>query len=49
VFATTNCLAADMYATRHLGLNYDELPVIRCAQQHGYGPKSLKDIRIHTV
>jgi uncharacterized protein (DUF362 family) len=49
VFATTNCLAADMYATRHLGLNNEELPVIRCAQQHGYGPKSLKEIRIHTA
>ena len=49
VFATTNCLAADMYAIRHLDLNSEELPVLRCARQHGYGPKSLKEIQIQTM
>lgn len=49
VIAATNCLAADMYATGHLGLNWEELPVIICAQQHGYGPKNLKEIRIRTM
>jgi uncharacterized protein (DUF362 family) len=49
VFATANCLAADMYAVRHLGLDPEELPVIRYAQQHGYGPKTIKEIRIRTV
>jgi len=46
IIASTNCLAADMYAVRHLGLNGETLPVIRCALQHGYGPKSLKDVRM---
>jgi uncharacterized protein (DUF362 family) len=49
VIAATNCLAADMYATRHLGLDWAELLVIRAAQQHGYGPKSLKEVRIQTI
>jgi len=49
IIAATNCVAADMYATRQLRLNWEDLPVIRCAQQHGYGPKSLKDIRIQTL
>jgi uncharacterized protein (DUF362 family) len=46
VIASTNCLAADMYAVRHLGLNWEELPVIRFAQQHGYGPRSLREVKI---
>lgn len=49
VIAATNCLAADMYATRHLGLNWEELLVIQYAQRHGYGPKSLKDVKIQTI
>lgn len=49
IIAATNCLAADMYAIRHLGLNPEELPVIRCAQQHGYGPRDLKEIQIQAM
>ena len=49
VIATTNCLAADMYAVRHLGLDWEELPVLRNARDHGYGPKNLKDIRIQNL
>lgn len=49
VIAATNCLAADMYATRHLGLDWAELPTIRFAQQHGYGPKSLKEVQIYSI
>ncbi len=49
IIATTNCLAADMYAVRHLSLNWEELPVLRCATEHGYGPKTLKVIRVHAV
>jgi len=44
VIASTNCVAADMYATRHLGLNWEELLVVKYAQLHGYGPKTLKEI-----
>jgi len=46
VIASTNCLAADMYAVRHLGLQWEDLPVITFARQHGYGPQSLKDVAI---
>ena len=49
VIAATNCLAADMYATRLLDLHWEELPVIRCAQQHGYGPGDLQEITIRTM
>ena len=49
VVVSTNCLAADMYAVRHLRLNPEELPVITCAQRHGYGPARLKDITVHTL
>jgi len=49
VFVSTNCLAADMYGVRHLRLNPEELPVITCAQRHGYGPAHLKDITVHTL
>lgn len=46
VIASTDGVAADMYATRHLGLNWEELQVITCAREHGYGPASLKDVNI---
>lgn len=49
IIATTNCLAADMYAIRHLGLNWEELPVIRCAVQHGYGPRTPNEIAVHSL
>jgi uncharacterized protein (DUF362 family) len=49
VIAVPNCVAADMYATRHLGLDYQDLPVIRCAQQHGYGPRTLQEITIKSI
>jgi uncharacterized protein (DUF362 family) len=49
VIAATNCVAADMYATRHLGLNWEDLLVIKFAQQHGYGPKNLADVAIQTM
>ena len=49
VILATNCLAADMYATRLLDLHWEELPVIRCAQQHGYGPGDLQEITIRTM
>jgi len=49
VIAATDCVAADMYATRHLGLNYEELLMIKCARELGYGPKSLKEVRIRTI
>jgi uncharacterized protein (DUF362 family) len=49
VIATTNCLAADMYSVRHLGLDWEELPVLRNARDHGYGPKNLKEIRVQNL
>jgi uncharacterized protein (DUF362 family) len=49
VIASTNCIAADMYATKHLGLNWQDLLVIQYAQQHGYGPTSLKEVNIRTI
>ena len=49
VFATTNCLAADMYAVRHLRLNPEELPVIKCAQRHGYGPANVNGITVRAL
>jgi uncharacterized protein (DUF362 family) len=49
VIASTNCLAADMYAVRHLGLNWEDLSVIRCAQKHGYGPSSLQEVHIRNI
>ena len=49
VIAATDCVAADMYAARHLGLNWEELLVIKYAQEHGYGPKTLKDVNIRTI
>jgi uncharacterized protein (DUF362 family) len=49
IIAATNCVAADMYAVRHLGLNPDDLPVFRFAHEHGIGPVSLKDVTIKTI
>lgn len=49
VIACTDGVAADMYATRHLGLNWEELPVITYARQHGLGPASLKDVKIQVL
>ncbi len=49
VFVSTNCLAADMYATRDLGLDWEELPVIQCARRHGYGPASPREINIRSI
>jgi uncharacterized protein (DUF362 family) len=48
VVAGTNALAVDMYSVRHLGLNPDELLVIKRAQEHALGPQSLNDVRIIT-
>jgi uncharacterized protein (DUF362 family) len=49
VIAATNCVAADMYAVRHLGLNPDDLPVFGFVREHGLGPASLKDVMIKTI
>jgi uncharacterized protein (DUF362 family) len=49
VIATTNCVAADMYAVRHLGLNPEELPLFRFAREHGLGPSSLNEVHIRTI
>jgi uncharacterized protein (DUF362 family) len=49
VIAATNCLAADMYAARHLGLDWQDLLVIQYAQRHGYGPRQMKDITIQNL
>lgn len=48
VVAGTNALAVDMYAVRHLGLNPDELLVIKHSQEHALGPKNLKEVTIIT-
>ena len=49
VIASTDCVAADMYATRHLGLDWQDLLVIRYAHDHGYGPKTMKEVSIRTI
>ncbi len=49
VIAATNCVAADMYAVRHLGLNPDDLPVFRFAREHNIGPASLKEVTIKSL
>ena len=49
VIASTDGLAADMYATHHLGLEWQELLVIRYALEHGYGPKTLKEVKIRNI
>lgn len=49
VIAATDCVAAEMYSVKHLGLNWEDLPVIRYALQHGYGPRSLKEVRIKNI
>jgi len=48
VVAGTNGVAVDMYCVRHLGLNPDELLVVKRAQEHSLGPKSLKEVKILT-
>ena len=48
VVAGTNCVAVDMYGVKHLGLDPEELLVIKRAQDHQLGPKSLKEVRILT-
>jgi uncharacterized protein (DUF362 family) len=48
VVAGTNSVAVDMYCVSHLGLNHEELLVIQRAQDHGLGPKSLKEVTILT-
>jgi uncharacterized protein (DUF362 family) len=48
VVAGTNGVAVDMYCVRHLGLNPEELLVIQRAQDHGLGPKNLKEVTILT-
>jgi uncharacterized protein (DUF362 family) len=49
IFAATNCLAGDMYAVRHLNLDWEELPVLRCARELGYGPSDLREITVHAA
>ncbi len=49
VIASTDCVAADMYAVHHLGLDWQEMLPIRYALEHGYGPKSLKEVSIRTI
>ncbi len=49
VIAATDGVAADMYASRHLGLNWEELLVITYAREHGYGPDNLKNVRIQVL
>ena len=49
VIASTNGLAADMYASRHLGLDWNELLVIRFAHEHGLGPKTLNEVKIRNL
>jgi uncharacterized protein (DUF362 family) len=49
VIAATNCVAADMYAVRHLGLNPEELPLFQFAHEHGLGPSSLNEVHIRTI
>lgn len=46
VVAGTNPVALDMYCVTHLDLTPEELLVIRRAQEHSLGPKSLKEIQI---
>jgi len=48
VVAGTNALAVDMYCVRHLSLNPDDLLVIKHAQEHALGPRSLKEVKIIT-
>jgi uncharacterized protein (DUF362 family) len=48
VVAGTNSVAVDMYCVSHLDLNPEELLVIRRAQDHGLGPKTLREVTILT-
>lgn len=49
IIATTNCVASDMYAVRHLGLDPEELPLFKSTREHGLGPASLKDVHVVTA
>jgi uncharacterized protein (DUF362 family) len=46
IVAGTNPVAVDMYCVRHLDAAPEELLVIKHAQEHGLGPKSMKEISI---
>lgn len=48
VVAGTNCVAVDMYCVSHLGLDPEDLLTIQRAQEHGLGPKNLKEATILT-
>ena len=48
VVAGANGTAVDMYCVSHLGLNPEELLVIQRTQDHGLGPKSLREVTILT-
>ena len=46
IIAGTNPLAADMVATRLMGINLNSVPAINLAQQAGLGPRSMNEIEI---
>jgi uncharacterized protein (DUF362 family) len=46
VVAGTNSVAVDMYCVKHLDLDPDDLLVVKRAQEHLLGPKSLKEVKI---
>lgn len=48
VVAGTNGVAVDMYCVKHLGLKADDLLVVRYAQEHLIGPKSLTGVKLIT-
>lgn len=46
VVAGNNAVAVDMYSVQHLTLNPNDLLVIKFAQEHSLGPKSLAEVKI---
>lgn len=46
VVAGTNSVVVDMYCVSHLGLDPADLLTIQKAQDHGLGPKSLREVTI---
>lgn len=48
VVAGTNGVAVDMYCVKHLDLDPEELLVIKRAQEHMLGPKSLREVQVMT-
>jgi len=48
VVAGTNGVAVDMYCVKHLDLDPEELLVIKRAQEHMLGPKSLSQVHVMT-